>query len=302
MAGLLKEVWIDVIKDTIKEKADFLSYVTSHDEYVQNNVINMPQAGANAGIAVNRTTLPATATQRTDSNLLYTLDQYTTDPQFVSNLENFQSSYDKVKSVLSSQMDAMIERMGSLALNKFATGLPVDRVINTTGAVSGTALAPGATGTRKALILQDIIRLAQKFDEDGVSSNDRYLMLPAGMYYQLLADADIRNMSVNGFGGSTIGSGALPEILGFKILRRNVVNSYSTVSALKAFGAATATTDFLGGIAWQKDSVAKAVSGIDVYYDEKNPLFFGSVLSTEIWMGASKTRSDNKGIVALVQG
>lgn len=300
--ALQKEIWISDIKETLHEGSEFIMAGTDHSAFVSNKTVHIPQGGTAPSIAKNRGTLPATIGQRTDSELTYSLNEYTTDPVLITDLEELQTSYVKRQSVLGQHTNVLNERMGTETAYEWATTGDAGLVLRTSG--SNTADLPHATATAKRLktTKEDIARMSRKLDLDNVPKNDRFLVLPTSMYYELFeVDALIRK----DFGGAgDIIKGVVNELFGFKIFIRPTVVMYNEVVAgvKKAVGSADATTDCLGAIAFQKQSVAKALGSIKVFYEEDKPEYYGSVFSALIMHGASKTRNDNKGLVALAQG
>ena len=63
-----------------------------------------------------------------------------------------------------------------------------------------------------------------------------------------------------------------------------------------------AATDTAGGLAWQKDSVSRALGEVKAYEDNNNPSYYGDIFSFAVRAGGSSIRADKKGIVLLYQG
>jgi hypothetical protein len=236
------------------------------------------------------------------------MDEFTTDPILIRNIEELQISYDKRGSVMNSHYEVLRQSVGNkVAYNWTPQG--VDSIIRTTGDNTG-ALPPGATGTRKAVTIADIIALASRMDTMGVPQANRYLMLPGAMFWELLSISDVLKASYNGFSGnqSVLATGVVAELMGFKLLKREAVNIWSnaTPPVLKAIGAASAASDNYGAIAWHPSYVAKAQGDIKIFSDsgdngEGKPEYYGIILSALVMMGAARLRTDGKGILNLVQ-
>jgi hypothetical protein len=47
--------------------------------------------------------------------------------------------------------------------------------------------------------------------------------------------------------------------------------------------------------------VSKALGAIDVYNQDKDPKYYGDILSTTVAHGASKMRTGGEGVVAIIQ-
>ena len=300
--ALQKEIWIQDIKETLHQGSEFIKAGTDHSAFVSNKVVHMPQSGSMSTIEKNRSSLPGTIAQRTDTELTYSLNEYTTDPVLITDLDELQTSYAKRMSVLGQHIDATNERIGTEVAYEWAPSASASLVLRTTGAATSQLPNATATGTRLLITKEDIARMARKLDLDNAPKNDRVLVLPTSMYYELFSvDALIRN----DFGRAlNMIDGQVNEIFGFKVFTRPEVVYFNEVASgvKKAVGAVDAVTDCYGAIAFQKNSVAQALGSIKVFANEGVAEYYGSVFSAMVMHGASKTRTDNKGLVALAQG
>ena len=105
--ALQKEIWINDIQDVLYQGAEFVTFGTDHSAWVSNKVVHVPQSGAIPAVVQNRTTLPATIAQRTDTELTYNLNSYTTDPTLVQDIDELQTSYAKRSSVMGQQISKL---------------------------------------------------------------------------------------------------------------------------------------------------------------------------------------------------
>ena len=298
--ALQKEVWIQDIQETLHQGSEFILQGTDHSSFVSNKVVHVPQAGSMSAIEKNRSSLPATISQRSDTELTYNLNDYTTDPVLITDLDELQTSYMKRQSVLRQHLDAMNERIGNEVAYEWAGSGSTDLVLRTTGGATSVLPNATATGTRKLITKEDISRMARKLDLDNAPKNDRILLLPTSMYYELFStDALIRN----DFGRAlNMVNGQATEIFGMKVFVRPQVVLFNNTTGKKAVGSADAVTDCYGAIAFQKNAVAQALGSIKVFANEDLPEYYGSVFSAQVFHGAKMLRSDNKGIVSIAQG
>jgi hypothetical protein len=300
--ALQQEIWVQDIKETLHQGSEFVKTGTDHSAFVANKTVHMPQSGAMTTIEKNRSSLPGTIAQRTDTELTYNLNEYTTDPVLITDLDELQTSYMKRQSVLSQHINAINERIGNEVAYEWSPSGSASLVLRTTGSATAELPNATATGTRLLTTKEDIAKMARKLDLDNVAKNDRYLLLPTSMYYELFGiDALIRN----DFGRAVnMIDGQVNEIFGMKVFIRPEVVQFNNVAGgvKKAVGSADAVTDCLGAIAYQKASVASALGAIKVFANEDVAEYYGSVMSALVMHGAKNLRSDNKGIVALAQG
>jgi hypothetical protein len=301
--ALQTEVWAKDIKENLFANNEFVTMSTDQSAFAANKVVHVPQSGANPNVEVNRSVLPATAAQRTDSELTYLLNEFTTDPIVVRDIDEIQTNYKKRQSVLMSHTDAMNDRMGDQTAYDWAvSGAPqAANIVRTSGALVADALAPSATGTRKKLDKKDVRDLARIFDNKNTPANDRFLLLNSDMFYQLFDDTTL--LSRDFMEKSSQERGVITELYGFKIMKRSKVVIYDNAAdpVKKAVGAAGAATDNLGCIAWQRSTVARAMEGIKVFGEIDAPEWYGSIFSAMAIYGSAILRADLAGVGAIVQ-
>jgi len=298
--GIIKEIWVADIKETLHQGNEFIKAGTDHGIYTGNGVVHVPQSGAAPSVEKNRSTLPATIAQRTDTDLTYNLNEFTTDPILVKRFDEMQTSYAKRQSVLSQHLEVMNERIGNEVAHDWSPTGSTDLVLETTGAATAELPNATATGTRKLITKEDVARMALKLDRDNMPKSGRSLLLPAQMVYELLGvDALVRQ----DFGRSgDLLTGVVTKLFGFDIYMRPSVVTFNNTVTKKAVGAVAAATDCLGAIAFHRSAVAAATGAVNVFGNDERADYYGTILSALVEHGSSKLRTDNKGIVAIRQG
>lgn len=299
MATIRTEVWTADIKEKLFANNEFMLASTNHNAFVNNKTVNVPQSGTNPAVVKNRTVLPAAIGQRTDTNLTYDLNEFTTDPILIQNTEDIQVSYNKRQSVMSQHVRTINDRIARDAIINWAA--PSAKVVLTTG---GTSLfqPAGSTGSRKKLTILDLAELQRIAANDDFASDGWNILLTNDVYSELITDSSNRALNRDFMNQGNLATGAVNMIHGFNIFLRSTVASYDSGNTVKAFGAAGAAGDSFGLIGWHRDAVAQATGSIEVFSDEKKPEFFGDILSALVLHGSESLREDNAGIVALVQG
>ena len=301
--ALLKEIWIQDIQENLFPQSSFLTRSVDDSGYASFKTIHVPQAGSNPGVSLNRSSLPATPAQRTDADFTYNVDQFTTDPILITDLESAQISYNKRQSITGQHLEVLTQRVGDQTLVNWAPA--TTKIVRTTGNPDGSALAPLATGTRKLPTATDFAALAASLDADNVPRQGRILLMNPFMYAQLFTINGFT--TANAFGKTTLPEGIMDRVFGFDIMVRPGALVYDSTPALKAFGAAGAATDNLAALAWHPSFVSRALTGIDIFSDfgdngNGKPEYYGGILSAKVWFGAKYRRADVKGVAALVQG
>jgi hypothetical protein len=305
--ALDREQWLSDIQENLFKNNAIINRAVNHDGFVNYKTVHVPQAGANPTITKNLGSFPATISQRNDSELVYSMDTYYVEPIHIERgQETAFISYDKRMSVLNQNINALEDVLTNNALYKWAPA-GAGTFVKTTGAAVSTALAPAATSTRLAITLADILAAKGILDAANVPQEGRVLVMPSSMYNgQLLAIADVYRM--DSYGKSALPDGVVNRIHGFDIMIRSTVVVYDNTATpvIKAVGddgtpTSPATTDNLACLAYHPNFVAKAVGAADVFIDENNPAYYGSIVSALQLFGASKMRTSQTGIVAIVQ-
>jgi len=304
--GVLKEVWINDIQENLFEGSEFILKGKDHSAFVSNSVVHVPQAGSVPNTEKNRAVFPATITERTDTDLNYPVDSYSTDPVRVRRIDEVQTSYNKRQSVMGDHIQTLNEEIGDNVANTWAADggtIDVERVFRTTGA-GGADVPTGSTQDGKRLVHTDIRLLAKKFDRDNIPKKGRTLVMPPEMYYDLFEGAtNSQILRKDYLNAVALPEGVVDRLYDFDIMLRPTVVIFTANSTVKkAVGAAPAGTDVFGAIAFHQSVVSYAKEAIHVYEDAQRPEHYGDVLSAEVLLGAAKLRSDQKGVASLIQG
>lgn len=302
--GLQTEVWIQDIQENLFFENEFLNLATDHSAYIVNSVVHIPQAGANPTVVKNRTELVADLQQRTDTELTYGVDNYTTDPFLVKNIDELQISYDKRQSVLGQHIATLGDTIAVNTLQAWAVDASTTHVIRTTGTATGEeVLTPSATGMRNLLTKRDFARAAAIMDLDKVPKQGRFAIVPTAMYYNLFSDTELVANRAR-LSEDLIKKGVVGDLHGFKIIYRGEVVRYTSAAAnnLRANSAAPAATDCAGAVCFSRFAVTQAIGEIMVYLNEGEARSYGDIMSAEVNQGASHLRAANWGRVGIAQG
>jgi hypothetical protein len=303
--ALDKQLWISTIQEALFKNDEFLNTVgQDHSGYVNNKTVHVPQAGAAPTITKNATTFPLSVEQRTDVDLEYNVNLYYSPPIRIGVDETQFISYDKRASVLQSVMKKLRNVMGNNTLYAWA---PTTSIVRTTGSAYAT-LAPGATGTRKAPTLADFQTARSVLGAQNLNPADSiYAIVPEIMYWKLISDTNI-SKNLEWGAEPSAPSGKVAMIAGVKLLRRSSVVVYNNDSTpvIKSINdegtpSSPATTDNMGILVISESYVSKALGAIDVFTNDKRAEYFGDIISAVVAHGASKLRTNEEGICAIVQ-
>lgn len=292
-----KEIWQRTIIEGLFADDTFLSKAVNDDMYVnEGKKVHIPNAGAPSGVVMDRSELPATAQVRTDQDVDYTLHELTTNPIRIPYADMVELSYNKRNSVISQDRKQIIFHAAEALL---AAWLPAaaNRVLTTGKGVA--AWTPSATGLRKKITPADVAALQLRMNADNVPQTDRYLLLDANMYQQLL-DGMTQTQAIGFFQAADIKRGVMGMLYGFEVMVRSTVYRFAVDGTLKAYGADGAATDLAGGLAWQRDSLSRALGEVVMFDSVDNPLYYGDIYSFLVRVGGAIRRYDKKGVYAIV--
>lgn len=279
MAGLNKEIWIDALRETtFYGPEDFMSDATDYSVFVDNDKINLAEVGAPPNVEKNRVTYPIPVTQRTDTALVLSLDEYSSDNTLVQDAETAELVYDKVASIVSQHRMAIADRIAQEVGHNVAPLLEstLTPVLETTGADNGAGL--------KAATKADIFRLKKVLDDLKYPVAGRTLVLTTDQFNELLLDPTIlvqveRNQAIGVVDPTII------RIAGFTIRQRATSDAplYEDVGGVwtkQDFGKVQTVTDFRAGHGYiARDSFWMAKGTLTMYESLKDPLFHGDIFS-----------------------
>lgn len=297
--AIQREIWMAAIVEGLFAQNSFLSKAFNADQYVnQGKIVHIPQAGAPSGVEKNRSSLPASVSTRADSEVTFTLAEFTTNPVHIEHAETIELSFEKRESVLRQDK---LELMDKVARDFIYNWSPsAANCIETTGA-EVTAYTDKATGKRKGLSKADVLALMTKFNADDIPQEGRYLLVDAQMYSQLLNDLT-QNENSAFLASADAQNGILGKLFSFNVMMRSKVARYTAAKVAKESSAEGAATDLAAALAWHDQSVCRALGQVEAFENEGDPTYYGDIYSFLVRAGGRIMRSDCKGVAALVQG
>lgn len=300
MVSLDVEIWKPWIVEQLFANNDFLNYAQNADDHVLNGkVVHIPNAGVASRVKKNRAVLPATITRRKDIDVTYALDEYTSDPRLLENVDKI-LSYDKMNSAMGQDMRTVKQ---NVALGMIYNWRPdITKVIETTGNSVASHLA-NTTGNRKTFKLSDLDEASAIMTDDDVPEEDRYVLMSARMHKQLtdqLSVGDYKDFSR----AYDEKKGVIGELFGFKFLKRSSVLRADNAKVFydpdpEVF--VPANTDVDAVLCWHIDAVERAMGTIKLFENLNDAFYYGDAYSLLLRSGGRRVRADNKGVIAIVQ-
>lgn len=147
-----------------------------------------------------------------------TIDDLLVANVMIADIEDAKRHYD-VRSEYTKQMGEALAK--TFDINVARTGILAARAAATiTGLPGGTVIAGGAAiKTTSSLIKTALFAAAQKFDENNVSSTDRFAFLKPQAYYTAAADTTLINKDWNGDG--SFRDGTIGTVAGIQLVKTN---------------------------------------------------------------------------------
>lgn len=324
--ALNQEIWRKYIAENLIRANDFLNYADDvSGEVINGKIVHLANSGSMPTIVKNRASFPATVTQRTDTEVLYLIDEFSSSPTHIQEIEKLELSYDKVGSVMKSHVNMLSQIIGDWMLYYWlgkstsssantAVAWSSGTFVKTTGSAATTATgnSPG-TSTLKMITLANIASARSVMDRANIPLEDRFLVLPACFHDQLLTElgaVGVTNMSL--LAGVDLQKGVINNLFGFQVLVRSKVALFnmSTATAPVAVvpyaddGTITAESNSVhgfGAIAYQKDMVEKAIGEIKFFETKDDAVYQGDLYSALVRAGGRAKYSAGTGIVPIVQ-
>lgn len=319
--GVTPEIWTGYIVENIFKNNEFILHSIDESQYVlQGDVVHVPQAGSPSGVKRNRTSLPATVTRRSDIDVTYALDEFTTDPRFIPEADKMELSYDKVASCMSEDMSYLQQVIGDTMLWNWRPKY----YIKASKTKSADYLVHG-TGARTGLCVDDFSKAKTVFDRWRVPHDGRCVILSTDMYKQICDD--VRNSTNENL--SAIydhANGRLLKLEGFTIYERATVllasnSTLSPVAGTQYFQFASTDLnytpeeyeDILGGdktvdntaceigLFWHPNFVRRALGATKMFNNDGDPTYYGDIYSFLQKGGGRMSRGDGRGVLGVIQ-
>lgn len=279
------ELWQPLIIEQLFKDNPFLTRAKNADEYVNaGKIVHIPQSGGPADVERNRVTTPAVAVKRTDTDIVYILDEYTTDPVHIPHADTVELSYDKRSSVVRENTSNLTEVVADNCLYNWAVNIPSASKLATSGSDDG--------GGKKLLTEADILAAQYLLNKQNVPKQGRVMLITSEMLRDLLSDEKMKyafQQVVN------LPEGVIGRLYGFDIMERSSVIRVDNADAPKLPEAADAGTDKQCAMFWQQEMVERAMGDVVMFDDYSNPLYYGDLYSFLMRFGGRSVRGDHKG-------
>lgn len=315
------EIWTNYIVENLFKNNEFILQSIDESQYVIGaGVVHIPQAGSPSAVKRNRTILPATITRRKDIDVTYVLDEFTTDPRFIPNIDKAELSYDKMDSCMSEDMSYLQQFVAEcMAFNWRPSSF-----IKTSGSSTGATVG---TGNRKAITVADFSAAKKALNKQNIPQDEnRFVLISTDMMDQIIQELRANaNKVVVIYDEIT---GRIKKLEGFTIYERssaliasNATLTQNTTTKLWAWTSTDlvytpedleerwaegstvgfATTSSEIALFWHKNAVSRAMGKTEMFDDQGNPQYYGDIYSFLQRAGGRSRRAEAKGVIGVIQ-
>lgn len=307
------QIWQNHIEEEIFKDNGFLRMShNADDNVISSKAVHIPQSGGSGNVVKNRTNVPANVRKRNDTDVIYLLDEFSTDPVYIPHADTKELSYDKRASALGEDRDKLVQSVAEATVYNWlnspvyeaygATTLPAGNILQTTGAAA-PASAPGATGTRRVSTLADLQRMQTKFRQENRWFEGKMcaLLTPADLASIFPADSVITATYMQSTTEKERREGVIMKAQGWKIMSRSTVGRVSDAGLILDPNAIGTAGDDEASLFWYEGAVEFAMGGVEAFERLRDPQFYGDIYSFLARTGARARRGDYKGIALLKQ-
>lgn len=296
--AIQKEIWMNAIVEGLFADNSFLSKAINADGFVnQGKTVHIPNAGAPSKVEKNRADLPASVKTRTDKDLTFNLDEYTTDPIRIPHADTVELSYNKRESVIRQDRAKLIETVSEAVLYSWA---PASTYTTKTTGAAVSAHTVAATGNRKAFTKADVMAVMVKFNTQNIPQEGRYLLVDAIMHAQLL-DSLTEKEETAFHSLADVKNGVVGKLYSFNVMMRSTALRYTGGGVAKEPTTGGSATDNAAALAWHQDSVCRALGEVVVFDNPGDATYYSDILSFLVRCGGRAMRDGVEGLAAIVQ-
>lgn len=306
------EIWSRTIQEKLLTDNTFLQHFSNVDDanILNGKIVHLPQAGEPSAVVKNRTVFPSAIGTRTDSEILYQIDEYTTNPIRIAHSDTVEMSYDKRMSILNQDLLNLSEEVAEGMLTNVIVSpvgdnaaLPAGKILATDSATTVAPYGVGKTGTRKAYSLKDLQRMRNLmiYAKSWSEGNMYALITPEAAVQMFPAESAITATYMQAASEAERRAGVIYKASGWNILVRSSVYALAANKTFKPISAIVAANDIEGCLFWNKNMVEKAIGMTEAFENLKDPTFYGDIFSFLVRMGGRARRKNFEGVAVLVQ-
>lgn len=261
---IAKQIWIELIMEGFIPDTSFMSRSVDMSELVDYNKINLADAGVDPEVIIDNTVFPVPVAERPDSPLELPLHTFDTKNTVVRNIEEKESSYKKMESVVRGHRASLLKKTSAFAAYNWTP--QENGAFNPVKATTGATSAEGL----KAASFEDFLKLRARFSAFDIETDSIVVVLNATHEADLLAE-DMKLYK------EVIAAGKLFGMSLFTYSGLPLFNA--STGKKKAFGAAAdPTNDVPASLIYCDTEVMRAVGTTEMFTTLKDPGARGDIV------------------------
>ena len=279
--GLATQVWITDVLQQFYPDNHFLSAVRDLSSLVDNNTINLAEAGADPDVLVNNTVYPVGMVDVGDNALTVPLKTYDTTNSVVRNAVAVELAYDQRALYVSKHQKALLKKMGIDAAWAYAPTANDDTKFN-------KVMNLGSSDS----IIDALIDMQAAYGNYDADSEDRVVVFSPNHLAKIAKENKVLYKAIMAEPGSVF--------YGFKVFTYSKLPIYLNAGTKAANGAAfNASTHKQATITFLGSEVCKAMGTMEFFSRLKDPQARGDIFGYQARFTASSFR--NKYMGAILQ-
>lgn len=271
-----KQIWIAMLMEGFYPDRTFLTRSVDMTAMVEYNKINLAEAGVAPDVLIDNTEFPVPTASRTDVALELPLHTFDTKNTVVRNVEEMETAYAKMESVVRQHRNTLQAKTAAYAANNWAPE-------------EAKELTPVKTTTGSGKIsFEDILKMDAWFRSQDI--DPATLVAVLNPYH--LADLQLEDMKLY---KAMLESN---KLFGFSLYTFCQLPYYNQETGKKvAFGTAAAETDVQCSLFYSDQEVMRADGDIEVFAKYKDPGERGDVIGFQKRFTALPIRNKYQAVI-----
>jgi len=301
-----QQAWVDTLSQNIYDENAFYTIGQDHSAYAYRSTVTVPNASSvPTTLKLTAGYSTATAVRETYTDLTYSLNTIATVPTYVDNIDAAEASFDTRSAQLRNIITVLKPRINHTIAYVWATEASAS-IIRTSSATTRANIF-GNTVIKK-LTFDDVMAARMLMETQMVTiPEDLYLFVDPFMANDLLTLPTF--VQSTQFAADTYKTGFIGTIGGINVIKIAQGIPYASTGATKVAqvfdGSAYAATSLSAALLVSGSAVSYAVSEPEVYFQEKAPLQYASIISSSVRVAGSplyKAVSNvQKGVISIVE-
>jgi len=246
---------------------------------------------------------------RINNKKSYNVETFGTEPVALQLIDLETISYNKRKEIFQEHQDVIATDIANFAAIAYAQETAnTDFIVETTGSARANIVPGGFAGNVLAITKNDVINVKRLFHRMNLAGipGRMYALITPEQWDDLLKIPEFVDFDKTG-NQSKLKEGIVGRLLGIdfmeprhnEALNANVL--YNTALAKAAFGAALTAQETSAAVFFHSGLVRYSAGKGKLYEAKADPVFKSDIISADSRFGATKSRTDGRGVVSLIE-